>query len=150
MLGLQELIYATNLFSLLSHRTRVDRQSPRNGEPLRNIAKRVSISPAGLLRHKTHVAGALAKAQERREEKLGDSIFDEMRKLQHKALELLSKMESEGDYRGAIVAAREARECLLSLNELLTKAEGGSGEIKVTIEHIGGDVIDVAPLTNNG
>jgi len=46
---------------------------------------------------------------------------------------------------GAIVAAREARECLLSLNELLTKAEGGSGQIIVTIEHIGGDVIDVTP-----
>ena len=26
------------------------------GEPLRNIAKRVSISPAGLLRHKTHLS----------------------------------------------------------------------------------------------
>ena len=115
------------------------------GEPLRNIAKRVSISPAGLLRHKSHVAGTIAKAQERREEKLGDSIFDEMRRLQRKALELLGKMESEGDYRGAIVAAREARECLLSLNELLTKAEGGSGQIIVTIEHIGGDVIDVTP-----
>ena len=51
------------------------------GEPLRNIAKRVSISPAGLLRHKSHVAGAIAKAQERREEKLGDSIFDEMRRV---------------------------------------------------------------------
>src|SRR5215472_15777653 len=69
------------------------------GEPLRNIAKRVSISPAGLLRHKSHVAGTLAKAQERREEKLGDSIFDEIRLLQSKALELLGKMESEGDYR---------------------------------------------------
>jgi len=66
------------------------------GEPLRNIAKRVSISPAGLLRHKSHVAGTLAKAQERREEKLGDSIFDEIRLLQSKALELLGKMESEG------------------------------------------------------
>jgi hypothetical protein len=48
------------------------------GEPLRNIAKRVSISPAGLLRHKSRVAGTIAKAQERREEKLGDTIFDEL------------------------------------------------------------------------
>jgi hypothetical protein len=47
-------------------------------EPLRNIAKRVSISPAGLLRHKSHVAGTIAKAQERREEKLGDTTFDEL------------------------------------------------------------------------
>jgi len=62
------------------------------GEPLRNIAKRVSISAAGLLRHKSHVAGTIVKAQERREEKLGDSIFDEMRRVQAKAWELLAKM----------------------------------------------------------
>jgi hypothetical protein len=67
------------------------------------------------------------KAQERREEKLGDTTFDEIRRLKGKALELLGKMESEGDYRGAIVAAREVRERLVSLNGLLTKAESGSG-----------------------
>jgi hypothetical protein len=68
------------------------------GEPLRNIAKRVSISPAALFRHRSHVAGTIAKAQERREEKLGDTIFDEIRRLQGKAFELLGKMESEGEY----------------------------------------------------
>ena len=112
------------------------------GEPLRNIAKRVSISPAGLLRHKSHVAGTIAKAQERRDENLGDSIFDEIKQLQRKALELLGKMESEGDYRGAIVAAREVRECLQSLNGLLEKAEGGAGGIVVHVEHIGGENLE--------
>lgn len=102
------------------------------GEPLRHIAKRVSISPAGLLRDKNHVAGAIAKAQERREGKLGDSIFDEIRRLQRKALELLGKMESEGDYRGAIVAAREAREYLESQSALLARAESRSAP-KVSI-----------------
>ena len=29
------------------------------GEPLRSIAKRVSISPAGILRHKSHVYHAM-------------------------------------------------------------------------------------------
>ena len=108
------------------------------GQPLRNIAKRVSISPAALLRHKSHVAGTIAKAQERREENLGDTIFDEIRRLQGKALELLGKMESEVDYRGAIVAAREVRECAVSLNGLLTKAESGSSGITVSIELVGG------------
>ena len=103
-------------------------------EPLRNIAKRVSISPAGLVRHKSHVAATIVKAQERRDENLGDSIFDDIRRVQRKALELLGKMESEGDYRGAIVAAREVRECLVSLNGLLTKAESGPGEIVVKLE----------------
>lgn len=98
-----------------------------NGEPLRNISKRVSISPAGLVRHKSHVAGTIAKAQERREEKLGDSIYAEMRRVLAKAWELLAKTEAEGDHRGAIVALREVRECLESLNALVEKAEGGSG-----------------------
>ena len=54
-------------------------------------------------------------------------------------------MESEGDYRGAIVAAaaREVRECLQSLNGLLTKAEGGSGGVVVNIQRIGG-TLDLA------
>jgi hypothetical protein len=40
------------------------------GEPLRNTAKRVSISPAGLLRHKVHLSQAIVKASESREERL--------------------------------------------------------------------------------
>src|SRR5215471_3617075 len=88
----------------------------------------------GPSRHKSHVAGTIAKAQERREEKLGDSTFDAIMQLQRKALELLGKMESEGDYRGAIGASREARECLVSANELTAKAADGSGGIVVTVQ----------------
>jgi hypothetical protein len=40
------------------------------GEPLRNIAKRVSISAAGLLRPKPHVSQAIVKASEKRGERL--------------------------------------------------------------------------------
>jgi hypothetical protein len=108
------------------------------GESLRNISKRVSISYAALFRHKDHVAGAIVKAQERREEKLGDTIFAEMRRVLVKLWELSGKAESEGDHRGAIVGLREVRECLESLNSLVEKAEGGSGSIVVQIECIGG------------
>lgn len=60
------------------------------------------------------------KAQERRGEKLRDSItFDEIRRVQRKAMELLGKTESEGDYRGAIVAAGEVREYLVSVQTSL-------------------------------
>jgi|SRR6516165_7728077 transposase len=93
------------------------------GEPLRNIAKHVSISPAGLLRHKSHVAQAIVKASQNREERLGDSLLDDMRRVQRKAWELLYRTESDGDHRGSIVALREVRECLQSLGEMLTKAE---------------------------
>ena len=68
------------------------------GEPLRNIAKRVSISPAGLLRHKSHVAQTIVKAGEKREELLGDSLLDEMKRVRRKAWELLGRAESEGDH----------------------------------------------------
>jgi hypothetical protein len=99
------------------------------GEPLRNIAKRVSISPAGLLRHKSHLAQAIVKAGERREEQLGDNLLDEMRRVQRKAWELLAKTESEGDSRGSIVALREVRGCLESLGTMLGKVEvGESGQ----------------------
>jgi len=62
------------------------------------------------------------KASERREERLGDNILDEMRRVLDKAWELLAKAETEGDHRGAIVALREVRECLGALGELLGKA----------------------------
>jgi len=45
------------------------------GEPLRNTATHVSMSP-GLLRRKSHVS-QIVKMQERREEKPGYSIFAE-------------------------------------------------------------------------
>ena len=49
-------------------------------------------------------------------------------------------MESECDYRGAVLASREARECLLSANELLARADAlkdGRREMTVKIVHIG-------------
>jgi hypothetical protein len=97
------------------------------GEPLRNIAKRVSISPAGLLRHKHHISQAIVKADEGRQERLGDNLLDEMRRVQRKAWELLAKTESEGDHRASIVALREVRECLESLGDMLAKAHAAQG-----------------------
>jgi hypothetical protein len=87
------------------------------------IAKRVSISPTGLLRHKKHLSESIVKAAERREEHLDDSLLDEMRRVQRKAWELLSKTESEGDYRGSIVALREVRECLEWLGDMLARSD---------------------------
>src|SRR5450631_3372427 len=97
------------------------------GEPFRNIAKRVSISPAGLFRHKNHVANAIGKAQAQHEEHLGETLLDEMRRVQRKAWELLARTESEGDHRGSIVALREVRECLKSLGEMLANANTVNG-----------------------
>jgi hypothetical protein len=97
------------------------------GEPLRNIAKRVSISPAGLLRHRNHVANAISKAQAQHQERLGETLLDEMRRVQRKAWELLAKTESDRDHRASIIALREVRGCLESLGEMLAKADAVSG-----------------------
>lgn len=99
------------------------------GEPFRNIAERVSISPAALFRHKNHVANAIGKAQTQHEERLGETLLDEMR-IQRKAWELLARMESQGDYRGSIVALREVRECLESLGEMLANADLAKGDAR--------------------
>ena len=97
------------------------------GEPFRNIAERVSISPAALFRHKNHVASVIGIAQAHHEDRLGETLLDEMRRVQRKAWELLARTEAEGDNRGAIVALREVRECLKSLGEMLAKADAASG-----------------------
>ena len=58
-----------------SERREIDK-AVATGEPLSNIAKHVSMSRAGLLRHESHVSQTIVKMPERREEKLGHSIFD--------------------------------------------------------------------------
>jgi hypothetical protein len=100
------------------------------GEPFRNIAERVSISPAALFRHKHHVANAIGKAQAQHEEHLGETLLDEMRRVQRKAWELLARTESDGDHRASIVALREVRECLKALGEMLAKADAANGSPK--------------------
>jgi hypothetical protein len=102
------------------------------GEPLRNIAKRVSISPTALLRHKNHVSQSVVKAAVRRDEQLGDSLLGQMRRVHHK---VLARMESEGDHRGSIVALREVRECLESLGTMLDRA-GGLDAPRVTLAQV--------------
>jgi hypothetical protein len=97
------------------------------GESFRNIAERVSISSAALFRHKNHVANAIRKAEAQHEERLGETLLDEMRRVQRKAWELLARTESDGDHRGSIVALREVRECLESLGEMLANANTVSG-----------------------
>jgi transposase len=97
------------------------------GESYRNISRHVSISPAALFRHKNHVANAIGKAQAEHEERLSETLVDEMRRVQRKAWELLARTESVGDHRGSIVALREVRECLESLGEMLAKADAVKG-----------------------
>jgi hypothetical protein len=125
-----------------SNRAAIDK-AIASGQPLRDIAAHVSISGSALARHKAHAAKAIVKASERREERLGNSLLDEMRRMNRKAWDLLGKAESEGDYRGAIVGLREARECIEAQDKMLARAAetGGSGRpvFQVAVVYGSGD-----------
>ncbi len=92
------------------------------GEPLRNIAKRVSISPAALLRHKNHLATTIGKAQAKREERLGIALLADMQRLRGKIWTMLSAAERDGDRVSFSVLARELRQTLGGLFELAERA----------------------------
>jgi hypothetical protein len=97
-----------------------------SGEPLRNIAERVSISTAALLRHKPHVAQAIVRATERQGARRDTNLLEEGERIRQKAWELLGKLEADRDHRGSVVALREVRECLEMLSNLLSRAGGVS------------------------
>lgn len=91
------------------------------GTSYRQIAERFGTSLSAVCRHGKHTAQAIVKASERREERLGDNLIEEMRRMNRKAWDLLGKAEAEGDYRGAIVALREARECIQAQYDILSR-----------------------------
>jgi hypothetical protein len=115
-----------------------------SGSPIRGIARTFRVSEDALGRHKEHLRQVVVKAAERREERFGDVLLEQIRGLGRKALELLAKMEGESDYRGSIVALREARECIGAQADLLmqavkTETANSQQEITVTILEVGGE-----------
>ena len=91
------------------------------GANLREVAKRYELSYWALDRHKRgHIPAGLLKAQEAQEVARADSLLDQLRQLQQKALELLEKAEDAGDLRTALQGVREAKGCL----DLLAKLQG--------------------------
>jgi hypothetical protein len=87
------------------NRTAID-EAIAIGEPLRDIAERVSISPAALFRHKAHVAEAIVKASEKREESIGESILARLEKLYQRAEKVLNDAEASRDGRLALAGIR--------------------------------------------
>ena len=90
-------------------------------ENLREVAKRFALSYWATDRHKRgHIPAGLLKAQQIREVARGDSLLEQVKSLQDKALGLLGKAEATGDLRTALQGVREAKGCL----ELLAKLQG--------------------------
>lgn len=92
------------------------------GEPLRNIAERVSLSVASLFRHKAHLSETLKKSRAAAEVSRADSLLDQLERLKEDARRIQQKAEAAKDFRGALGGVRE-------LTRLLELAARLSGEL---------------------
>ncbi len=96
-----------------------------NGTGLRKIAERFSLSTTAVHRHKKHLNGTLIKAREVKKITHADSLLEQVKYLQEKSLEILSKAEEIGDYRACTSAINEARKCLELLGKLAGELQDG-------------------------
>jgi hypothetical protein len=96
------------------------------GQPFRYIAARYGTSATALFRHKQdHLPVALVSAQEAEAVAHGDSLLEQVRALQTKALTILARAEAAGQLTVALQAVREARGCLALLAQLLGELHQG-------------------------
>ena len=77
------------------------------GAPLRNIAKRFSLSAAGLFRHSKHVSAMLAASRKEVEILRADGLMEHLSDLTADASRLKQKAEKAKDYRTALLGVRE-------------------------------------------
>jgi hypothetical protein len=95
---------------------------------IRGISRDFAVSEDALFRHKAHVAGAIVKASEKREEFIRESIMARLEKLYQRGKRVLDDAERSGDGRLALQAIRETREALAGVFALANKAaRGGRG-----------------------
>jgi hypothetical protein len=89
-----------------ANRAEIDR-ALLDGEPFRNIAERVSLSPTALFRHRTHIESTLVEARASTEEADGDNLARKLTELSERARRLADAAEKGGDLRTALAGVRE-------------------------------------------
>ncbi len=89
------------------------------GAAYRHIAARFNVSTGALQRHREHIPFHLLKAQDAAEVARADTLLEQVKSLQARALTILDKAEASGDLRTALSAIREARGNLELLAKLL-------------------------------
>lgn len=104
-------------------RLEIERLLVSGGLKRRELAERYGVGLTMLKNHQRHAAPTIAKALARREELAGTSLMVEMRIVQERAWALLNAMTADGDNRGAVLALRECREVLESLDKMLARAQ---------------------------
>jgi hypothetical protein len=88
------------------HRDEIDRLL-LDGTPLRNIAKRYSLSAASLFRHNKHISKTLSHARQEAEILRADGLMEHLNHLTSEAARLKQKAERSKDYRTALAGVRE-------------------------------------------
>jgi hypothetical protein len=101
-------------------RSAIDEALVDGAASLREIASLYAVSQSAVRRHKArHLPTALAQAQAAQEVAHGDNLLAQVRSLQARALAILERAEGAGELKTALLAIREARECLALLAKLL-------------------------------
>lgn len=110
------------------------------GITYRTIADRFGLSETALKRHKAdHLPGHVAKAQEAAQVADADDLLKQLKALRNRAISILQKAETAGDYRTALAGIREARGCI----EVLMEVEGELDRRGVTNIVISADWIEI-------
>lgn len=80
------------------------------GESLRDLSALFRVSEDALARHRdNHIPATMAQAQSAATVAQADSLLEQVKQLQVKALKILKDAEDAGDLRAAVGAIREAR-----------------------------------------
>lgn len=104
------------------------------GTAYRSVAKQYEASPPSVYRHQQdHLPAAMVKAVEAAAVAHGGTLLEQLQGLQAKVLGILTKAESAGDLRTALMAVREMRGTL----ELVGKVTGELvSRHEVSISHL--------------
>ena len=104
------------------HRDDIDRLL-LEGVPLRNIAKRFSLSAAGLFRHNKHLSTMLTNSHRGAEVLRADGLLEHLNHLTAEAARLKQKAEKAKDYRTALAGVREMSRLLELVMRLAVEKE---------------------------
>jgi len=88
------------------------------GQTYRNIARRWRVSTAGISRHKPHIARALTRILDRRDENCAGTLLDKLDRMEVDFRRLSDKAELNAEWPAAIVALKECRETLKLIHEM--------------------------------
>ena len=92
------------------------------GDSSRALAGRVGLTKSSLDRHRPHIGKALARAAERKGERLDGSLLEKVERLEADARRLGERAESEGDLRAALVAVDKLMDVVKLLREMTAGA----------------------------